>query len=92
MTTPFQKKCEILAELWMKYRSEETLEDFFQYNDVSLPLAFMISEEIISEKTQIIESFIEETFIIFLAAVGAEDTGFDNLDEILVQYFEEETE
>jgi hypothetical protein len=90
MSTPFKKKCEILSELWMTYRDEETLEDFFQYNDLSLPLAFMLKEGIVSEKNSVIEGFIEEAFMIFLAAIKVEDEGFDNLDDILVNFFDED--
>jgi hypothetical protein len=87
--TTFKAKCEILGELWIKYRDEETLEDFFEYNDLSLPLAFLISEEIVTDKNSAIEGFIEESFMLLLSAVGLEDKGFDNLDDILINYFEE---
>ena len=82
-TTTFSAKCRILSDLWIKYRNEESLEDFFSYNDVSLPLAFLLSENIIGEKNAAIESFIEETFMLFLKAVEVEDDGFEELDEIL---------
>ena len=89
ISTTFKAKCEILGELWIKYRDEETLEDFFEYNDLSLPLAFLISEEIVTDKNSAIEGFIEESFMLLLSAVGLEDKGFDNLDDILINYFEE---
>lgn len=89
MSTTFSAKCEILSELWIKYRDEETLEDFFEYNDLSLPLAFLIAEQIVTDKNSAIEGFIEESFILLLNAVGLEDKGFDSLDDILVNYFEE---
>jgi hypothetical protein len=89
VSTTFSAKCRILSELWIKYRDEETLEDFFEYNDLSLPLAFLIAEEIVTDKNSAIEGFIEESFILLLNAVGLEDKGFDSLDDILVNYFEE---
>ena len=89
VSTTFTAKCQILSELWIKYRDEETLEDFFEYNDLSLPLAFLIAEEIVTDKNSAIEGFIEESFILLLSAVGLEDKGFDNLDDILINYFEE---
>ena len=92
METEFYKRCEILADLWLKYRNEETLKDFFDYNDISLPLAFLIHEKIVTDMNAAIESFINETFIVFLAAIGLEDEGFDSLDDILVEYFQEEEE
>ena len=90
METTFSNKCNILSELWIKYRNEEKLADFFDYNDISLPLAFMISEGVITERNVIIEGFIEEAFIVFLAAIKIEDQGFDNLDEVLVEYLEDD--
>jgi len=88
VSTTFTAKCQILSELWIKYRDEETLEDFFEYNDLSLPLAFLIAEEIVTDKNSAIEGFIEESFMLLLSAVGLEDKGFDNLDDILINYFE----
>jgi hypothetical protein len=82
-STTFSAKCKILSDLWIRYRNEETLEDFFNYNDISLPLAFLLDENIISEKNSAIESFIEETFMLFLKAVEMDDEGFEELDEIL---------
>ena len=76
-------KCKILSDLWIRYRNEETLEDFFNYNDISLPLAFLLDENVIAEKNSAIESFIEETFMLFLKAVEMDDQGFEELDEIL---------
>ena len=79
----FSAKCKILSDLWIRYRNEETLEDFFNYNDISLPLAFLLDENVIAEKNSAIESFIEETFMLFLKAVEMDDQGFEELDEIL---------
>ena len=90
METEFYKKCEILADLWLKYRNEETLKDFFDYNDISLPLAFLINEKIVTDMNAAIESFINETFILFLVAIDIQDEGFDSLDDILVEYFQED--
>ena len=89
METTFAKKCEILADLWMSYRDEISLEDYFEYNDVSLPLAFMITENVVTEKNDAIIGFIDEAFMLLLAALGSDDKGFDNLDELLVDYFKE---
>jgi hypothetical protein len=81
-TTPFSKKCEILGELWLKYRSEEELEDFLEYNDLGLPIAYAIANDIV-KSTDLAKSFIEETFDLLLTSLEIEDTGWDNLDELL---------
>lgn len=75
-------RCRILADLWMDYRGEVEFEDFVQYNDLGLPLAYAISEGIV-EKTDIATNFVNEAFDILLGALGIEDTGFNTLDDLL---------
>jgi hypothetical protein len=81
-TTPFSKKCEILGELWLKYRSEEELEDFIEYNDLGLPIAYAIANDIV-KSTDLAKSFVEETFDLLITSLNLEDTGWDNIDQVL---------
>jgi len=83
-TTPFSNKCEILGELWLNYRGDEQFEDFLEYNDLGLPLAYAISSNVI-QSTPLAQTFIEETFDLLLAGLELQDTGFDSLDDILDQ-------
>jgi hypothetical protein len=39
----------MLAELWSSYKSDKKFADFFKYNDLGLPLAFMIQEKIVKK-------------------------------------------
>lgn len=82
ITTTFSNKCYILGELWLSYRDDEQFKDFIDYNDIGLPLAYMLDSKIV-EPTEIAEQFINETFDLFLNALEIEDTGFDNLDDVL---------
>ena len=82
MSTPFKKRCEILAELWIDYRKDEEFTDFMAYCDLGLPLAYSISEGIV-ETTPVAENYINETFELLISALGIEDEDFENLDEIL---------
>lgn len=43
----FENKCEILADLWLNFRNDEELEDFVEYNDLGLPLAYLIHAELV---------------------------------------------
>jgi hypothetical protein len=52
MTTPFETRCKILAELWIDYRKDEEFADFIAYCDLGLPLAYSVSEGIV-ESTSI---------------------------------------
>jgi hypothetical protein len=83
MSTKFKHKCNILADIWLNYRSDAELDDFIEYNDLGLPLAYAIAEGIV-ESTPLAKTFVEETFDLLLSGLDMEeDTGFKNLDEIL---------
>ena len=82
--TPFETRCEILAELWIEYRTDKAMEDFFQYNDIGLPAAYLIESEL-AEPSQRLVDLVNETFDLLLAALGREnDEGYDSLDDLLV--------
>lgn len=81
MTTTFEDKTSILAELWFEYSKEDEFKDFCEYNDIGLPLAYVLSNNIV-ESTTVAEAFINETFDLFLAALEIEDTGYESLDEM----------
>ena len=81
--TTFQDKASILADLWLNYRQDTEFADFIEYNDIGLPLAYAIDNDIV-KTTDIATRFIEETFALLLEGVGIqEDTGFENLDDLL---------
>jgi len=82
MTTNFLNKTSILAELWMNYRDDEGLQDFVEYNDLGLPLAYFLYNELVLPTKQA-EIYIEETFNLLVAALGVEDDDFESLDEML---------
>jgi hypothetical protein len=80
--TTYSDRCLILADLWLNFRSDEEFKDFTEYNDLGLPLAYMIANNIV-DSTEIAEKFVNETFDLLLAGLGIEDTGFELLDDIL---------
>jgi hypothetical protein len=81
--TPFETQTQILADLWMEYRSDQEFSDFLEYNDLGLPLAYAIANGIVSS-TNIAQQYIEETFSLLLAGLKIEeDTGFDTLEDVL---------
>lgn len=83
METSFENRCNILSELWLNYRDNKDFQDFVKYNDIALPLSFMISEGIIENPGELASSFVDETFDLLLKAVGQEDLGFETLDSLL---------
>lgn len=79
----FSRKCEILSELWFDYRSDEQFQDFIEYNDIGLPLAYCIANEIASP-TAIAEKYIDETYDLLVEALGASsDKEYESLDDML---------
>jgi hypothetical protein len=82
--TPFEDRCNILSELWMQYRFENHLEDFIQYNDIGLPLAFIVSENLASPN-ELAKGMINETFDLLMSALKIEDSGFDSIDDVFLE-------
>lgn len=84
MKTSFEAQCDILSQLWIEHRGDKEFEDFVEYNDIGLPLAYFIAEGVVLP-ADLAETYIAETFALLLAALGVEDTGFENLDEVFTQ-------
>jgi hypothetical protein len=86
--TTFDNKIAILADLWMIYRDEPEWKDFIDFHDLGLPLAFMLDNNLVYRNTitsQPAEELINETFALLLKGLDiTEDTGFDNLDDIVL--------
>ena len=89
MTEPlyqdFQGKCNVLAELWFAYRDDEEFKDFIEYNDIGLPLAYLINSEI-AKPTGIAEQYVNETYELLTQALKVSDTApYDSLDDMLAE-------
>jgi hypothetical protein len=81
-STTFESKCDILAEVFTEMKNDADWVDFFEYNDLGLPLAYLLSTDIVKStpKAQIL---VEETFALMLESAGdVEDIGFESLEEI----------
>lgn len=89
MSVDFSDKCGILGQFWFEFRDDDKLGEFIEYNDVGLPLAWFIATGVVTANPMA-EDFIQETFDLFLAALGVteeEVTEFDTL-ELLLAYVE----
>ncbi len=78
----FDNKITILGELWMNYRDDEDLQDFLDYNDLGLPLAYLLMNEIVLPTLQS-HIYIDETYNLFIASLHVEDREWESLDELL---------
>ena len=80
--TSFETICSILAELWSNYRQDKELEDFIEYNDLGLPLAFLIDSNLV-DASPMAKNYVVETWEIFLAALGVDnDIQWKSLEQI----------
>lgn len=68
MPTNFSNKVAILADLWINYRDDEQFEDFISYNDLGLPLGYIVNTELATPTDQGI-LYINETFDLLCAAL-----------------------
>ena len=84
LTTTFDNRALILGQLWVNYKTEDEWADFFEYNDLGLPLAFGFAEGIINH-TPTLEQYINETWDLFLEGLGIEDEGFEDIRDLLTE-------
>ena len=80
--TGYEEMCAILGELWLEHRDDDVFADYFAYNDIGLPAAYMISEDIVLS-TPTAEKFIREAWTLLLDALGMTDQGWGSLGELL---------
>ena len=82
MATDFSNKVAILADLWINYRDEVEFQDFIEYNDLGLPLAYLVSTDL-ATVTDGGRVFIDETFNLLCAALELDlDGEYNSLIEM----------
>ena len=80
--TTFENKALILGQLWLNYKSDDELADFFEYNDLGLPLAFAFAEGIVNH-TPTLEQYINESWNLLIEGLDLEDTGFEDITDLM---------
>jgi hypothetical protein len=80
--TTLKNKALILGQLWLNNKEEDEWSEFFEYNDLSLPLAFAFAEEII-DLTPKLEQYVNETWDLLLKGMDIEDVGYEHFDELV---------
>jgi len=81
--TDFTSKCEILGQFYSNYRNEKDFQDFMEFNDLGLPLAYFVSENLCEVSDDGVR-YINETYTLFLASLELNDTGFANLEDVFL--------
>ena len=83
MATTFENKCAILSDLWLNYKDNDELQDFVEYNDLGLPLAYLIHTELVSVNESGIV-YVDETFDLLLSSLGLDlDGEHESLNELM---------
>jgi hypothetical protein len=80
-TTEIASKCDILPDLWINHSENERFEDFVEFNDLGLPLAYFIAKGVV-EMTPLAKDIIDATFNDLLDLFDIEDTGFTSLKDL----------
>jgi hypothetical protein len=74
----------LLGDFWLNYKDEEGFEDFVEYNDIGLPLAFMITEDIVLS-TPIAEVYVNEAWELLCAALNVDSKqDYDVLEDMFL--------
>jgi hypothetical protein len=81
LTTTFESKALILGQVWMQHKTDDEMADFFEYNDIGVPLAFAFAEGIVNH-TPTLEQYVNESFALLLEALNIEDAGFEDLQDL----------
>lgn len=80
-TTPFSKRCEILSDIWLNYRKDKEFQDFVDYNDLGLPLSYLITVDLVTPSPDA-KVFVDETWDVLLSALEIEDIGFETVNDM----------
>jgi hypothetical protein len=77
-----EDKIAILADLWLNFRDDPSIEDFVAYNDLGLPLAYAVHAAL-SEITDDGIPYVEETYNLLAESLGLDmDEDFSTLQEM----------
>ena len=92
MPTNFETKCAILSDLWLNYKDNDELEDFVEYNDLGLPLAYLIHTNLVTV-TDAGMPYVDETFNLLCTALGLDsDEEYTSLNELMELQDDEDEE
>ncbi len=92
MPTNFETKCAILSDLWLNYKDNEQLQDFVEYNDLGLPLAYLLHTKLVTVTDEGIP-YIDETFNLLCTGLDVDMDGeYESLNELMELQDDEDEE
>ena len=80
------KQVEILGELYFSYKGDKNFEEFFEYNTIGLPLAYVVSQGLATlEPTG--EQYVSETYRILIESLGADqEAEYESLEDLFNKF------
>ena len=81
MTLPLKNKSTILGQLWIDFREDEMMSDFIEYNDIGMPMAYFLSEGLVTP-TVLAEEYVNETWALFLEVLNLSDEDVEDVEDL----------
>lgn len=90
-----KQKSKLIAEFVVEYNGEEEYEDFFSYNDLGVPLAVSIANNLVDKLTEEGAKIIEETWTYLCTELEIDPSmEYEGIEDLLDldEFMEEEEE
>jgi len=78
----YADKTGLLGQLWIDYREDENFSLFMEYNDIGLPLSYVVAEGLVPELTKLGEDYVDETLEMFFKLLEISEQEVELLDKI----------
>ena len=75
LSTSFLNKCEILADVHVEAGTNPNLNEFRKYNDIGLPLAYLIAQDLVEPKGDDSLKYIDDTWRMLCESLGIDPNG-----------------
>jgi hypothetical protein len=84
----FADKTGLLGQLWIDFRNDENFSVFMEYNDIGLPLSYVVAEGLVPNLTPLGEEYVNETIEMLFKLLEITEAEVDmlpkiNLDSVL---------
>jgi hypothetical protein len=78
----YADKTGLLGQLWIDYREDENFSLFMEYNDIGLPLSYVVAEGLVPGLTPLGENYVDETIEMFFKLLEISEQEVEMLDKI----------
>ncbi len=78
----YADKTGILGQLWIDFREDDNFSVFMEYNDIGLPLSYVVAEGLVPGLTPLGEDYVDETIEMFFKLLDISEQEVDLLDKV----------